>query len=103
MKRAIIAAVTVAFVTLIAIEAKTTAAPCARERFQTALIKKACETGGQLGALDTMSGFVAKANELTGDGISCNTCHTRVGGDFPLEPDALAKFHAYSARLAAKK
>jgi hypothetical protein len=60
-----------------------TAGPCARSSFKTALVKAACDKGGQDAAKDAMKAFQKEK------GIkSCNQCHTKLAPSYDLKPDA---------------
>jgi hypothetical protein len=73
--------------------------PCARTEFKSALVKDACKAGGQKAAKKAMQKFMKaakKANE--GTKITCKSCHTKPGGDFPLTADGLALFKKYGGK-----
>jgi hypothetical protein len=65
--------------------------PCARSAFKTDLVKQACKDGGQTAAKKAMKDFVKKAKKTEPD-LACDSCHTKVGGDFPLTKDGVTKF-----------
>jgi hypothetical protein len=60
---------------------------CVRADFKTALVKQACEKGGQKEAKDVMKVFM-KEKKIK----SCNECHTKLAPKYELKPDALEKF-----------
>ena len=64
---------------------------CARTKFQTVLVRDACQKGGQDEAKVQMKTFLkqAKKKEAT---LGCASCHSKVGGDYPLKPDGLKRF-----------
>jgi hypothetical protein len=74
------------------------AKPCARTEFKTDLVKKACADGGQKAAKKAMKDFVKKAKKVAGGDpeLACDSCHSKVGGDFPLTKDAVAKLQKLS-------
>ncbi len=65
--------------------------PCSRAKPQFKLVIEACRKGGQDEAKKQMKAFVKEAKKQHGD-LTCNTCHAKVGGDFPLKPDGAKKF-----------
>jgi hypothetical protein len=68
------------------------AAACKRTEFKTKLVKEACAKGGQKAAKDDMKAWL-KATKTKNPKIEgCPTCHSKVGGDYPLKPDALKLF-----------
>ena len=76
--------------------------PCARTTFKTQLVKNACAKGGQKAAKKALQAWV-KANkvaykEKTGKGLTCKTCHSKLGGDFPLNGEGLKIFKEYGGK-----
>lgn len=67
--------------------------PCARTKFESTLIKKACAEGGQSAAKKAMKDFVKKAKKADGGDpeLACDSCHTKIGGDYPTNKDGAAK------------
>lgn len=65
-------------------------APCKTTKFQTTLVKDACTAGGQKAAKDEMKKWTKTAKKQQAD-LACATCHSKVGGAYPLKPDAGAK------------
>lgn len=64
--------------------------PCARTKFESALVEKACAEGGQSAAKKAMKAFVKKAKK-TDPELACDSCHTKIGGDYPINKDGAAK------------
>lgn len=60
---------------------------CARKSFQTALVKDACQKGGQAGAKDAMKAFMKKAKMK-----DCKACHSKLAPAYELKTDGLATF-----------
>lgn len=83
------------------------ATPCARDKFDTELVKKACQEG-QKAAQKAMKEFVKsvkKAKQDAGDAdfnITCTDCHSKLNPSFPLQKDALAKFKTLAPLVGAK-
>ncbi len=61
--------------------------PCVHKDFKTALVKAACEKGGQGAAKDAMKAF-AKAKNIK----SCNQCHSKLAPSYDLKADAVEQF-----------
>jgi len=70
------------------------AGECKRTTFQTAMVKDACAKGGQKAAKDAMKAFLKEAKTKNPKITGCPTCHSKVGGDFPLKKDGLEIFKA---------
>lgn len=68
------------------------AGECKRTTFQTKLVKEACAAGGQKAAKDAMKTWLKEAKAKNTKITGCPTCHTKVGGDYPLKKDALQLF-----------
>lgn len=64
--------------------------PCSRKKFETKFLGDACKAGGQDEAKKVMKAFL-KDYKKTNASATCNTCHTKVGGAYPLKPDGLQK------------
>lgn len=75
--------------------------PCARSTFESPAVKKACAEGGQTAAKKLMKDFVKKVKKAKGGDpeLACDSCHTKIGGDFPTNKDASAKFKKLSKLL----
>ncbi|HUH01827.1 MAG TPA: hypothetical protein VML75_07510 [Kofleriaceae bacterium] len=75
--------------------------PCARTKFESPAVKKACTEGGQTAAKKLMKDFVKQAKKVEGGDpeLACDSCHTKVGGDFPTNKEASAKFKKLSQLL----
>jgi hypothetical protein len=63
------------------------ASACARSKFETELVKRACTSGGQEAAKEAMKAF-NKQNKIK----SCNQCHTKLAPTYALKPDAVEQF-----------
>lgn len=61
---------------------------CKRNKFDTTMVAAACKAGGQKTAKDEMTSWVRAAKKRKPD-LSCQTCHTKVAGDYPVKPTAL--------------
>ncbi len=74
-------------------EADASSKPCARKEFKTELVKQACAEGGQRAAKKAMKAFVKKAKKAKGGDpdLACDSCHKKMGGDYPTKPEALDK------------
>jgi len=67
------------------------ATPCKATVFKTELVKEACaKPNGQKVAKDEMKKWMKTAKKQQAD-LACATCHSKVGGAYPLKPDAGAK------------
>ena len=66
------------------------AGECKRTTFQTKLVSEACKAGGQKAAKDAMKAFLktAKTNKVK-DVSGCQSCHSKVGADYPLKKPAM--------------
>ena len=76
--------------------------PCARTEFKTQMIKKACSEGGQKAAKKAWSKWVKahkpQYKEKYGKGLTCKTCHTKVGGSFPLNESGLKTYKEFGGK-----
>jgi hypothetical protein len=68
--------------------------PCARKTFETAMIKAACEKGGQDEAKTAMKAFTKSAKQKNPAITGCPSCHSKTAGDYPLKTDGLKLFKA---------
>ncbi|KAB2895983.1 MAG: hypothetical protein F9K40_15350 [Kofleriaceae bacterium] len=89
------ASIVTAFVATLAIvgftaEDASAGKPCATAKPETKFLADACKKGGQDEAKKAMKGFL-KGYKKTNPTATCNSCHTKVGGAYPLKPDALQK------------
>lgn len=89
------ASIIAAFVATLAIVGATShdasaGKPCTRTKFETKFLTDACKKGGQDEAKKAMKGFL-KEFKKTNASATCNTCHSKVGGAYPLKPDGLQK------------
>lgn len=84
-----IVAAFVATLALVGVTAEDASAgkPCATAKPKTKFLADACKKGGQDEAKKVMKGFL-KEYKKTNPTATCNTCHTKVGGAYPLKPDA---------------
>lgn len=62
--------------------------PCKRTDFKTAMVRKACEAGGQKQAKKVMKAFVKKAKKKDSK-INCKSCHSSLKSDYKLKADGL--------------
>ena len=67
---------------------------CARTKFETKMVAEACKAGGQDEAKTQMKAFLKKAKKQDAD-ATCQSCHSKVGGDYPLKKDALKRFKEF--------
>ena len=67
------------------------AAACKHKKFETKLVADACQAGGQKAAKDEMKKWMKAAKKKKAD-IACASCHSKVGGDYPLKPDGLKMY-----------
>ena len=68
------------------------AAPCKTKKFQTTMVADACKgAGGQKAAKDAMKKWMKVAKKQQAD-LACATCHSKVGGAYPLKSDGLQRF-----------
>lgn len=86
-------AAALATLTLVTMSASSVdaAAPCKHKKFETTLVADACKAGGQKAAKDEMKKWMKTAKKKKAD-IACASCHSKVGGDYPLKPDGLKMF-----------
>jgi UDP-N-acetylmuramoylalanine-D-glutamate ligase len=66
------------------------ATACKTKKFETTLVAEACKTD-QKKAKDEMKKWMKVAKKQKAD-LACATCHSKVGGAYPLKPDALKLF-----------
>src|SRR5690242_12375869 len=64
---------------------------CKQKKFDTTMVADACKTGGQKGAKDQMKTWMKDAKKQKAD-LACATCHSKVGGDYPLKNDGLKTY-----------
>ncbi|HUQ03060.1 MAG TPA: hypothetical protein VM261_11245 [Kofleriaceae bacterium] len=89
------ASIITAFVATLAIvgftaESASAGKPCSRAKTETKFLGDACKKGGQDEAKKVMKAFL-KDYKKANPSATCNTCHTKVGGAYPLKPDGLQK------------
>ncbi len=65
--------------------------PCARAKPDSKLVAEACKKGGQDEAKKQMKAFLKEAKKKNAS-LTCNTCHSKVGGAYPLKPDGAKLF-----------
>jgi hypothetical protein len=75
------------------------AGECKRTAFQTKMVKDACTAGGQKAAKDAMKTWLKTAKTKEPKITGCPTCHSKVGGDYPLKKDALDLFKSAGGEL----
>lgn len=71
---------------------------CKTTDFKTALVKEACEKGGQPAAKDAMKKFMKSAKIK-----SCKQCHTDMAPDYPLKSNAVDQFKKAGGKLLSDK
>lgn len=64
---------------------------CFRTKFDTKLAADACAKGGQGEAKKAFKAFTAEAKK-TDATLTCKSCHTKLGPEFPLTADGLEKY-----------
>jgi hypothetical protein len=79
------------------------AGECKRSDFTTKMVKEACATGGQKAAKDAMKAWLKTAKKAEPKITGCPTCHTKVGGDYPLKKNALELFKSAGGELLDDK
>lgn len=65
---------------------------CVTQKFQTVLVKKACEKGGQKLAVTEMRKWMKNARkhpEASGKKIKCDTCHNTMAPKYDLNGHGL--------------
>jgi mono/diheme cytochrome c family protein len=67
------------------------AAACKRTKFETTQLADACKAGGQKAAKDQMKKWMKEAKKKKAD-VACASCHSKVGGAYPLKKDGLALY-----------
>jgi len=72
-------------------EAAASSKPCTHKHLTTQMLKQACAKGGQRAAKKTMKAFVKKAKKAKGGDpdLACDSCHKKLGGNYPIKADAL--------------
>ena len=75
------------------------AGECKRTDFKTKMVKEACAAGGQKAAKDAMKAYLKTAKTKDKAIKDCSSCHTKVGGDFPLKASALELFKSGGGEL----
>ena len=68
--------------------------PCARTKFDTTQLAEACKKGGQDEAKKQMKAYLKLAKKKKPD-MGCPTCHSKVGGNYPLKADGLKLYKEY--------
>ena len=68
------------------------AGECKRTDFKTKMVKEACAKGGQKEAKAVMKAYLKTAKAKDKAIKDCASCHTKVGGDFPLKDNAYDLF-----------
>jgi cytochrome c5 len=71
---------------------------CSRtEGYKTKMVKEACQKG-QDAAKKAMREFVKEAKKVAKTNVTCNTCHEKTSGDYPLKKDGLKKFKEWGGK-----
>ena len=60
---------------------------CMHKKLESKMLIDACKKGGQDEAKKVMKTFLKEGKKKKAD-LTCNSCHSKVGGDYPLKPDA---------------
>lgn len=86
-------AVFIATLTLVAVTSHDASAgkPCSRAKFETKLVADACKKGGQDEAKKVMKAWLKEAKKKQA-ATACQTCHSKVGGAYPLKPTGLKAY-----------
>lgn len=71
--------------------------PCATAKFRTKMAEAACKKGGQDEAKKQMKAFLKEAKKKNAS-VTCNSCHSKIGGDYPLKKDGLKLFTEYGGK-----
>lgn len=66
---------------------------CETTRFETELVRVACEKGGKSAARSAMSVFQKKAKAQRSN-LDCRSCHSTMSPQYRLKPTALEQFRA---------
>jgi hypothetical protein len=64
------------------------ASACKTRKFETTLVAEACQKAGQAEAKKVMKDWMRVAKKQRKD-LACATCHSKVGGAYPLKPVGL--------------
>ena len=97
---AALTATLVATLSIVAVTGASTAdaaAPCKTKKFETKFLEDACKAGGQKAAKDLMKKEM-KAWKKKDSSITCASCHSKVGGDYPKKKDALEKLQKFGVK-----
>ena len=70
---------------------------CFRTKFETKMTEDACKKGGQEAAKTAWKEWVAEAKKADAT-LSCKTCHSKLGPEFPLTADGLATFKKHGGK-----
>jgi hypothetical protein len=101
VKAALASLVTAALATIVVVSyAPSTvdaAASCKTKKFETALVADACAKGGQAEAKKVMKAWMKQAKQKQKD-LAGATCHSKVGGAYPLKPDGLKLFKEHGGK-----
>lgn len=101
VKAALVSLVTAALATVAVVSyAPSTvdaAAACKSKKFETTMVADACTKGGQAEAKKVMKAWMKQAKKKQKD-LACATCHSKVGGAYPLKPDGLRLFKEYGGK-----
>ncbi len=71
--------------------AQDTNIPCVRTKFETKLTQDACGKAGQEEAKKAWKAWTAEAKKADAS-LSCKSCHSKLGPDYPLTADGLQQF-----------
>lgn len=70
---------------------------CFRTKFETTLTKDACAKGGQEEAKKAWKDWTAEAKKADAS-LSCKSCHSKLGPEFPLTADGLSLFKKHGGK-----
>ena len=72
-------------------------AACFRTKFETKMTEDACKKGGQEAAKTAWKEWVAEAKK-TDATLTCKTCHSKMGPEFPIVAEAVATFKKHGGK-----
>jgi hypothetical protein len=79
---------TLTFATVTGPGSADAAAPCKAKKIETKFLADACKAGGQKAAKDVMKKAMKDWKKKDAN-VSCASCHSKVGGDYPRKPNAM--------------
>ena len=75
-------------------------APCVRKSFRTGQVRAVCRKG-QKSAKRWMQRYVRRWKKTLGIKVTCKSCHTALGPNYPLKSNGLRLFRDYMKKLKA--